>query len=287
MASTIWKGYISFGLISIPVRLFAAARSERISFNQIHEKCNSRIKQQLYCPTCERVVERSEIVKGFEAEKNSYVIVEDEELKKIAPESQETMEILEFVHLNEIDPLYFDASYFTTPEDPGRRAYQLLFETMEKSGYAAIAKLAMHQREYTVVIRPRAKGLTIHTMFYENEVRDVPGYGATSNIEVKPQEVNLAEQLVKSLAAPFEPKKYEDAYQGRLTELIEAKSQGKAIAPTKSHRLAPVIDLMAALQKSLGQVEDGTSKKPASSSGDRRSPAPHRATRKSHRAAGD
>ncbi|HUS08533.1 MAG TPA: Ku protein [Bryobacteraceae bacterium] len=284
MASTIWKGYITFGLISIPVRLFAAARSERISFNQIHEKCNSRIKQQLFCPTCERVVERSEIVKGYEAEKGSYVIVEEDELKKIAPQSQETMEILEFVHLNEVDPLYFDASYFVTPEDPGRRAYKLLLETMEKSGYAAVAKIAMHQREYTVVIRPRANGLTIHTMYYANEVRDVPEYGATSSIEVKPQEIQLAEQLVKSLAAPFDPEKYSDAYQGRLTELIEAKRQGITLVPSKSTKLAPVIDLMAALQKSLGQID--TSKKPAVRSGERKSAAQNRAPRK-QRATGD
>src|SRR5688572_25660791 len=119
MASTIWKGYITFGLISIPVRLYAAARSDRISFNQIHEPCGSRIKQQIYCPVCERTVERSELVKGYEAEKDSYILIEDEELKKIAPESQETMEILEFVKLAEIDPIYFDTSYYATPEEPG------------------------------------------------------------------------------------------------------------------------------------------------------------------------
>src|SRR5687767_12144561 len=129
MASTIWKGYVTFGLISIPVRLFAAARSERISFNQIHEPCGSRIKQQIYCPTCERTVERSELVKGYEVEKDTYVVVEDEEIKKIAPQSQQTMEIVEFVKLDEIDPIFFDTSYYATPEEPGRRAYQLLLET--------------------------------------------------------------------------------------------------------------------------------------------------------------
>ena len=119
MASTIWKGYITFGLISIPVRLFAAARTDRISFNMLHEVCSTRIKQQLYCPTCERVVERSEIVKGYEAEKNSYVLVTDEDLKKVAPESSGSMEIIEFVQLNEIDPLFFETSYYATPEEPG------------------------------------------------------------------------------------------------------------------------------------------------------------------------
>lgn len=264
MASTIWKGYISFGLISIPVRLFAAARTDRISFHQIHEPCQTRIKQQLYCPTCERTVERSELVKGYEVEKGLNVIIEEEDIRKIAPQSQETMEIMEFVKLQEIDPLYFDASYYATPEDPGRRAYQLLLETMERTGFAAVAKLAMHQREYTVVIRPRAEGLTLHTIFYANEVRAIPEYGQTKGTEVKPQEVQLAEQLVQSLAAPFDPEKYQDTYQGRLAELIEAKRDGKSVKGTKEPKLAPVIDLMAALQKSLNQ--SGTDKKPATRS---------------------
>lgn len=262
MASTIWKGYITFGLISIPVRLFAAARSERVSFNQIHEPCGSRIKQQIFCPTCDRTVERSELVKGYEAEKDTFVIVEDEEIKKIAPESQETMEILEFVKLAEVDPIYFDASYYVTPEEPGRRAYQLLLETMEQTGYAAIAKLAMHQREHTVVIRPREDGLMLHSIYYANEVRAIPEYGQTKGTEVKPQEVKLAQQLVESLAAPFEPDKYEDAYQKRLLEMLEAKQEGRSMRQTKTRKLAPVIDLMAALQKSLG---DSTEKKPATS----------------------
>jgi DNA end-binding protein Ku len=261
MASTIWKGYITFGLISIPVRLFAAARTDRISFNMLHEVCSTRIKQQLYCPTCERVVERSEIIKGYEAEKDTYVTVTDEELKKVAPESSQSMEILEFVQLSEIDPLYFETSYYATPEEAGRRAYQLLLETMQKTGYAAMAKVAMHQREYTVVIRPKEDGLTLHTIYYANEVRAIPEYGQTKNTEVKPQEIQLAEQLVKSLAASFDPEKYEDAYQTRLAEMLEAKQAGKTVKETKTKRLAPVIDLMAALQKSLNQ--SGAEKKPA------------------------
>lgn len=264
MASTIWKGYVSFGLISIPVRLFAAARTERISFNMLHGVCSTRIKQQLYCPTCERVVERSEIVKGHEAEKDAFVIVSDEELKKVAPASSETMEIVEFVQLSEIDPLYFDTSYYATPEEPGRKAYQLLLETMQRTGYAAIAKVAMHQREHTVVIRPREDGLTLHTIYYANEVRAIPEYGQTRNTEVRPQEIQLAEQLVKSLASPFDPEKYEDSYQKRVSEMLEAKRNGSKIHEVKGKKLAPVIDLMAALQKSLNQ--SGADKKPAAQS---------------------
>ena len=267
MASTIWKGYISFGLISIPVRLFAAARTDRISFNQIHEPCNSRIKQQIFCPACDRTVERSELVKGYEIEKDTYVVVQDEEIKKIAPASQETMEIIEFVKLNEVDPLYFDTSYYITPEEPGRRAYQLLLQTMQKTGFAAMAKLAMHQREHTVIVRPREEGLTLHTIYYANEVRAIPEYGQTRNTEVRPQEIQLAEQLVQSLAAPFDPEKYEDSYQKRLSEMLEAKREGKVVQDAPAKKMAPVIDLMAALQRSLNlkagnMVEDGE-KKPA------------------------
>lgn len=259
MASTVWKGYVTFGLISIPIRLFAAARTERVSFHQIHKVCNTRIKQQLYCPHCERVVERSEIAKGYEVDKDRYVIVEDEEIKNIAPASTDTMKILEFVRIAEIDPLYFDASYYAVPEDPGRKAYQLLVETMEKSGYAAVAKVGMHQRENVVVIRPRDNGLTLHTIYYPNEVRAVPEYGQPRNVEVKPQEVQLAQKLIESLAGSFEPERYQDEYQKRVHELIAAKQQGTQPAQSPERKSAPVVDLMAALQKSLASA----GKKPA------------------------
>lgn len=210
MAATVWKGHLTFGLISIPIRLFSAARGERLSFNQLHKECHSRLKQPLFCPTCNRMVERTEIVKGYEYEKDQYVLFSEEELDKVEPASARTMEILEFVKLDEVDPLYFDASYFATPEEAGAKAYQLLMRAMEQSGYAAIAKLCMHQREYIVVVRPRAKGLTLHTMFYSNEIRQVAEYGQTDKVELKDQEKKLAQQLIESLAATFEPEKYHD-----------------------------------------------------------------------------
>lgn len=273
MASTVWKGYLSFGLISIPIRLFAAARTERVSFHMIHEVCNTRIKQQLYCPHCERVVERSEIVKGYEVEKGRYVIVQDEEIKKIAPASTDTMEIQQFVKLSDVDPLYFDASYYALPEDPGRKAYKLMTQTMERAGYAAVAKVGMHQREYIVVIRPREGGLTLHTIYYPNEVRAVPEYGKSEGVEVKPQEIQLAEQLVKSLAGKFEPQRYEDEYQKRLLELVEAKSEGKTVEGAPRKKVAPVVDLMQALRNSLAQVEKKPERKPAAKAASKRTAA--------------
>lgn len=254
MASTVWKGYITFGLITIPVRLFAAARTERVSFNQIHQVCGSRIKQQTFCPHCERTVERNELVKGYEIEKDRYVIVNDEDVKQIAPASSDNMEILEFIKAEGIDPIYFDASYFMVPEDAGKKAYHLLLESMRKSGFSAIAKIAMHQREYTVVVRPHADGLLLHTMFYPEEVREVPEFRRDESVTVKPQEVALAEKLVEGLAADFDPSKYHDEYQQRLMQMIEAKREGQALPGEKPKQRAPVIDLMQALQKSLSDL---------------------------------
>lgn len=261
MASTVWKGYITFGLITIPVRLYAAARTERVSFNQIHGVCGSRIKQQTYCPHCERVVERSELVKGFEVEKDRYVIVNDDEVKQIAPASSDNMEIFEFVKAQGIDPIYFDASFFMVPEEAGKKAYHLLLQTMQKSGYSAIAKIAMHQREYTVVVRPHADGLLLHTMFYPEEVREVPEFRRDDSVTVRPQEVELAEKLVEGLATDFDPSKYHDEYQGRLMQMIEAKRDGQRVDEPAPKKRAPVIDLMQALQKSLGELPQ---RKPAS-----------------------
>ncbi len=263
MASTVWKGYITFGLITIPVRLFAAARTERVSFNQIHQVCGSRIKQQTFCPHCERVVERSELVKGYEVEKDKYVIVNDEDIKNIAPTSSDNMEILEFIKAEGIDPIYFDASYFMVPEDAGKKAYHLLLETMRKSGFSAIAKIAMHQREYTVVVRPHTDGLLLHTMFYPEEVREVPEFRRDESVTVKPQEVALAEKLVEGLAADFDPSKYHDEYQARLLQMVEAKREGQSVEGAAPKKRAPVIDLMQALQKSLGELP----RKPAATAG--------------------
>jgi DNA end-binding protein Ku len=276
MASTVWKGYITFGLITIPVRLYAAARTERVGFNQIHQPCGGRIKQQTFCPQCDRTVERSELVKGYEVEKDRYVIVNDEEIKGIAPASSDNMEILEFVKAEGIDPIYFDASYFMVPEEAGKKAYHLLFETMRKSGYSAVAKITMHQREYTVIVRPHADGLLLHTVFYPEEVREVPEFRRDENVSVKPQEVALAEKLVEGLASDFDPSKYHDDYQKRLMEMIEAKREGLSIPSEAPKKRAPVIDLMQALQKSLGELP----KKPAAKAAENEAAPARTATKK-------
>jgi DNA end-binding protein Ku len=251
VAASTWKGFLSFGLISIPIRLSPAARTERISFNQLHSVCHTRIKMPLFCPTCNRMVERSEVEKGYEYEKDQYLLFSEAELDEAEPESARTMEILEFVKVDEIDPLYFDASYYAAPEDVGAKAYHLLLDAMIETGYAAIAKVTMHSRENIVIIRPRKEGLTIHTMFYQNEIRPAVEYGSTDKSDVKEQEKALAMRLIESLATHFHPEKFHDAYQENLQKLIEAKAHGQKLSIVPPAAKAPVIDLMEALKKSL------------------------------------
>jgi DNA end-binding protein Ku len=254
MATTVWKGHLTFGLISIPIRMFAAARGERISFNQLHKECHSRLRQPLFCPTCNRNVERSEIVKGYEYEKDQYVLFSEEELDKIEPPSAHVMEILEFVKLSDMDPLYFDSSYYISPEDAGLKAYHLLMKAMEESGYGAIAKLTMHQREHIVIVRPGTHGLTLHTMFYSNEIRAAEVL-STDKIELREQEKTLARQLIQSLAVDWEPQKFRDQYMENVRSMIDAKLKGREVTEIAQPHMAPVIDLMEALKKSLAEKQ--------------------------------
>ena len=252
MAASVWKGSISFGLVSVPIKLFAAARYSHISFHEVHRECGHRVKQQLYCPYDKRVVSRDEIVMGYEVDEEKMVIVDKEELKKLQPASSSSMEILQFVKLGDVDPIYFETSYFSVPEEEGRRGYTLLMETMEEMQIAAIAQVTMHQRERTVIVRPYRRGLTLHTLYYPSEIRDVAGYGKNSAANLKKQEVTLAEQFAKELVAPFRPEQFHDEYQAQVKKLIESKEKGIAAPrPEKAPRLAPVVDLMTALKQSI------------------------------------
>jgi DNA end-binding protein Ku len=263
MATSVWSGYLTFGLISMPVRLFSGARSSGISFNMLHRDDLQRVKQQYICSADGQVVERSEMVKGFEYRKGEYVVIEPDEIKKIEPQTAKTMEILEFVKESEVDPVYFESSYYMLPEEAGRRPYALLTKALEESEYVAIAKLTMHNREYTVFLRPHSGGLMLHTMYYAEEVRQVEGFGAP-DVELKDSEVKVAHQLIEALAAEWDPEKYHDDFQENLKKLIETKLEGGKVAEVeKPKKLAPVVDLMAALKQSLAEMEGR--KKPAAS----------------------
>jgi DNA end-binding protein Ku len=252
MAASTWKGFITFGLISVPIRLFSAARYSHIRFHEVHRKCGNRVHQQLYCPYDEEVVPRDEIVMGYETDEGKMVIIDPQELKALAPQSSTEMEISQFVHLDEVDPIYFETSYFSVPEEAGRRAYGLILNTMEQMKIAAIAKVTMHQRDRTVIMRPYEHGLTLHTLYYPNEIHEVPGYGKETSKSQNRQELSLAEQFAKSLIKPFQPEKFHDDYQQSVRELIESKSKGKKLPEIqKAKKLAPVIDLATALRNSL------------------------------------
>lgn len=261
MAASVWSGYLTFGLISMPVRLFSGARSSGISFNMLHRTDKQRIKQQYYCPADNQVVDRSDIVKGYEFRKDEYIIIDPEEIKKIEPKTAKTMEILEFVKTSEVDPVYFESSYYMLPEEAGRRPYALLTKALEESEYVAIAKLTMHNREYTVFLRPHEGGMMLHTMYYADEVKRVDGFGRP-DVELKDAEVKVAHQLIEALAGDWDPEKYHDSFQENLKKLIETKLEGGEVAEVeKPKKLAPVIDLMAALKQSLAEMEG--KKKPA------------------------
>lgn len=247
----------------MPVRLFSGARSSGISFNMLHRKDLSRLKQQYVCLADGEVVDRSDMVKGYEYRKDEYVVVEPEEIKKIEPKTAKTMEILEFVKADEVDPVYFESSYYMLPEEAGRRPYALLTKAMEQSGYVGIAKLTMHNREYTVFLRPRDGGMMLHTMYYKDEVKEVEGFGAP-DVELKESEVKVANQLIEALAAEWDPDKFHDDFQDNLKKMIQTKLEGGKIEEVeKPKKLAPVVDLMSALKASLAEMEG--KKKPAGS----------------------
>lgn len=259
MASTVWKGYFSFGLISVPIRLYVAARESHVSFHQVHAVCGTRIKQQLYCPHCERVVERSELVKGYPVEGGGNVEVTSDELRSLEAKSSETMDIVYFVKLDNVDPLYFQTSYFTVAETAGQRAYKLIFEGMEHLNLGAIAKITLHQREQIVMLRPYNKGIVLHTLYYPAEVREVAEYGNQPDVSVQKAEVELAEQFMKQLTAKFDPSQFKDEYQTRVEELIEKKAAGAEIVIEKPHKKPPakVTNLMDALKESMARHAAG------------------------------
>jgi len=260
VAASSWKGFITFGLISVPIRLFPAARYSHVRFHEVHKKCGHRVQQQLYCPYDEEVVTRDEIVMGYETEDGKMIIVDPAELKAIVPQSSTEMEILQFAKLDEVDPIYFETSYFAVPEEAGRRAYSLILGTMQQMKIAAIARVTMHQRDRTVIVRPYDQGLTVHTMYYPDDIHEAPGYGKDSKSQNR-QELFLAEQFAKSLIKPFRPTEFHDGYQARIRQLIEDKSKGKSVPRIeKGKKLAPVIDLMSALKKSLANEKSANSK---------------------------
>src|SRR5215472_7225858 len=252
MAASTWKGHLTFGLVSFPIRLFSAARAETVSFNLLHKDDHSRIKQITYCQAEDKPVPRSELVKGYEYEKDHYVVIEDEDIKKVAPKTAKVMEILEFVKADQVDPIYLESSYYVAPDEGGEKPYALLFQALRESKYYALAKVAMHNREHISVLRPGSKGILSHTMYYQDEIRQVDEFRTDTTL-VKDKELEMAKMLISSLEADFEPQKYHDEYRLNLQQMIEAKVEGRKVVAAPTEHVAPVIDIMEALKKSLSE----------------------------------
>ena len=251
MPATVWKGYLSFGLVSFPVRLFAAARPEPVHFHLLHKKDLSRVKEVMYCAAEDKPLDRSEIVKGYEYQKNRYVVVEPEELEKMAPATASTMDILQFVKMDEIDPIFLETSYYVAPEQSVSKPYSLLLEAMKETKYDALAKVSMHGREHIVILRPAERGIVLHTMYFVDELHKGNEVPVPKQSKFDKKEVELAKKLIDTLAGTFQPEKFHDEYKQNVEKLIERKRKGQKVTPIRQSKPAPVIDLMQALQKSL------------------------------------
>ena len=250
MPATVWKGFISFGLVSFPVRLFSAARAETVHFHMLHKKDLSRVKEVWYCAREDKPIERSDIVKGYETGKDKYVIIEDEELKKIAPTTATTMDIVQFVANDEVDPVFFESSYYIAAEDDTAKPYVLFMAALADTKQDAIAKIAMHNREHIVLIRPSGGGLMLHTLYYPDELHKA-NRSETPKAKYTAKELELAKSLVGQLTASFKPEEFKDAYRENVERLIKRKQKGQKITTVEQPSKAPVIDLMEALKRSL------------------------------------
>jgi DNA end-binding protein Ku len=254
-ARSIGSGTISFGLVSIPVRLYVATHSEAVSFNMLHGPCGSRIRQQLHCPRCERVVERAEIVKGYEFQKDRWVTFGADELKALEAERNRAIEIQEFVPLAAVDPIYYESAHYLGPDKGAEKAYHLLREAMQETGQVALAQYASAGKEHIVLIRPYDRGLVMHALHYADEVRRLDEIALDGDLRVRPGEVELARKLIDQLAADaFRPERYRDAYRERVLAAVERKVAGEEVTVAEAEApRAQVIDLMQALKESLAR----------------------------------
>jgi DNA end-binding protein Ku len=253
MPRSIWTGAISFGLVNVPVKLYSAVSKKTVRFHQLHEKDGVRIQQKRVCPADGEEVSYDQIVKGYEITPDQYVVVTPEELEAIEPRKTKTIDIEDFVDLEEIDPIYYDHPYYLLPGTGAAKPYKLLVTAMEESSKVAIARVVIRQKEQLVAIRPTGDLLTMETMNFADEVvpHDKFDEAPDADVETSKREVDMARQLIESLSADFDPSKYHDTYRERVIELIERKAEGKEIAVQPVEEPQPVPDLMAALEASV------------------------------------
>jgi DNA end-binding protein Ku len=255
---TIWNGSISFGLVNIPIGLAVATQREDIAFRTLHRECGTPIKQQRYCPFHERVVEADELVKGWEVAKGEFVFVEESDLEAVALRRSQSIEILRFVSLEEVDPVFFDRTYYLAPAstEPQRRPYVLLQRAMDRSGMAAVGKFVLWGKENLCLIRSRDDALLLETLFYAEDVRSREEIQeAVAQTDVQDTELELAEQLIAGLVGQWEPEDFENEYRRELRTMLEAKLAGEEIRRPEPVTETPVVDLMEALRRSVADAE--------------------------------
>lgn len=250
---SIWKGSISFGLVNIPVRLYTARETKDVRFNSLHRACGTQIRYRKYCPTCDIDVEQEDIIRGYPYEKGYFVTIDDEELEDLPVKTAHQVEIVDFVNLPEIDPIYYQKSYYLEPDSGAEKPYALLRLAMLDTNKVAVAKVAIRHKETLACVRVYGRALVMETMFYPDEIRSTERLaGIDRDADVSERELEMAVKLVDNLSEPFEPEKYRDTYREALIDLIQRKIQGQ---PQEERAPAPaagnVIDLMEALEASL------------------------------------
>jgi DNA end-binding protein Ku len=247
---SIWKGAISFGMVTIPVRLYPATASKDIAFNLLHSKCSSRLKQLRWCPVCNREVPWDEVMRGYPYSKDRYVTFTEEDFEKAPVASKHTIELSAFVRDEEIDPVYFEKSYYLEPDEGARKSFALLARTLETKNQTAIGKIALRERERLCALRPSEDGLLLETLFYPDEIRAAPAV-ALESVDVSPREMEMASSLVDLLSERFQPEKYRDEYRTALLEMVEAKLHGEQIVEPPAPPEGKILDLAAALKASF------------------------------------
>ena len=280
MARAIWSGSISFGLVTIPVKLFGATESKDITFHLLHSTCGTRLKQLRWCPTDEVEVPWNETLRGYEYAKDRYVQLTDEDFEKLPLPSKHTIDIAAFVKDEEIDPVYYEHSYFLQPDERAEKPYALLLKALEQKHLVAIATITIRKKEQLCALRPRAGTLMLETLYYPDEVRQQEGVDL-DKARLSDRELDMAHTLIDLLRKPFEPNEYKDHYREALAELIDAKLEGKEVVTAPPAKEARVIDLADALRRSVEAARKGApTRKAASRSAARERPRPRRRTRK-------
>jgi DNA end-binding protein Ku len=255
MAHAIWSGTISFGLVTIPVKLFTAVRANDLRFNFLHKTDNGRIHNERHCSVCNEKVEYADLVRGYEYEKGRYVTVTDDDLKRVNVEATQSVEIVEFVELDQINPMYFDTPYYLEPEKKGRHAYALLRESLRASGKVGIARVVIRSREHLAALKPNGEALVLELMHYAEELVAQDDFDFPSLKEdVAPAELKVAKMLIDTMSVEaFAPEKFRDTYRDDVMAMIEARAAGQELPETPAARTEPsnVVNLMDVLQRSL------------------------------------